>query len=222
MAIPAVIFHAASPLPHFWGIAMPTDLPFALALIAIFGRHTSSEFRAFVLSLAIVDDALSVIAISAQSGNFAIHATLLAVIVGLLLPARVGEQFRHLLHPVSAGIVLPLFAITALSMPLNFSDFFSGESFWLGIARVAGKPIGVLLGAAIAIYIFRGLTKLSWNEIAVVGFVCSIGFSVSLLFASTATVSMSERAVVNAAIVLAIPVSAIAGGFALKSFGRNK
>ena len=70
MAIPALIYTvinltAADGATVGWGIPMATDIAFALAVLAILGRHLPIALRAFLLTLAVVDDlgAISVIAI---------------------------------------------------------------------------------------------------------------------------------------------------------------
>jgi NhaA family Na+:H+ antiporter len=68
MIVPAVIFfaiNAGTPSAKGWGIPMATDIAFALAVLGIAGRRLPIELRAFLLSLAVVDDlgAIMVIAI---------------------------------------------------------------------------------------------------------------------------------------------------------------
>ncbi len=70
MVIPALIFvaiNASSPEGEVggWGIPMATDIAFALAVLAIVGRRLPVALRAFLLTLAVVDDlgAIAVIAI---------------------------------------------------------------------------------------------------------------------------------------------------------------
>jgi NhaA family Na+:H+ antiporter len=68
MVVPAVIFfviNAGTPSANGWGIPMATDIAFALAVLGIAGRRLPIELRAFLLSLAVVDDlgAIMVIAI---------------------------------------------------------------------------------------------------------------------------------------------------------------
>jgi Na+:H+ antiporter, NhaA family len=68
MIVPAVIFFAinvGTPSAKGWGIPMATDIAFALAVLGIAGRRLPIELRAFLLSLAVVDDlgAIMVIAI---------------------------------------------------------------------------------------------------------------------------------------------------------------
>ena len=68
MIVPATIFfaiNAGTPSANGWGIPMATDIAFALAVLGIAGRRLPIELRAFLLSLAVVDDlgAIMVIAI---------------------------------------------------------------------------------------------------------------------------------------------------------------
>lgn len=70
MVVPAAIYLAinlptAAGRPEGWAVPMATDIAFALAILAIVGRQLPTSLRAFLLTLAIVDDlgAISVIAI---------------------------------------------------------------------------------------------------------------------------------------------------------------
>ncbi|MFL1375732.1 Na+/H+ antiporter NhaA [Nocardiopsis protaetiae] len=74
MAVPAAIYAAvnsSSPdTVHGWGIPMATDIAFAVAILAVIGRHLPPALRTFLLTLAIVDDlgAIVVIAVFYTSG----------------------------------------------------------------------------------------------------------------------------------------------------------
>lgn len=70
MLVPALIFvviNMTTPegKPGGWGIPMATDIAFALAVLAVVGKHLPIALRAFLLTLAVVDDlgAILVIAI---------------------------------------------------------------------------------------------------------------------------------------------------------------
>jgi NhaA family Na+:H+ antiporter len=59
MIVPALIFfalNAGQPTASGWGIPMATDIAFALAVLAVAGKSLPIELRAFLLTLAVVDD----------------------------------------------------------------------------------------------------------------------------------------------------------------------
>jgi NhaA family Na+:H+ antiporter len=70
MVVPALLFAAVNSTMADgelagWGIPMATDIAFALAVLAVIGRRLPVALRAFLLTLAVVDDlgAISVIAV---------------------------------------------------------------------------------------------------------------------------------------------------------------
>ncbi len=89
MIVPAAIYAAvnfSSPETlHGWGIPMATDIAFAVAILAVIGRHLPPALRTFLLTLAIVDDlgAIVVIAVFYTSGIDLLM--LAAALVGLVL-----------------------------------------------------------------------------------------------------------------------------------------
>jgi Na+:H+ antiporter, NhaA family len=68
MIVPAVFFLAVTfndeGARRGWAIPMATDIAFALAVLAIVGRNLPSALRAFLLTLAIVDDLVAIIVIA--------------------------------------------------------------------------------------------------------------------------------------------------------------
>jgi NhaA family Na+:H+ antiporter len=68
MVAPALLYaslHAGGPAAAGWGVPMATDIAFAVAALAVFGRRVPGGLKVFLLALAIVDDlgAVTVIAI---------------------------------------------------------------------------------------------------------------------------------------------------------------
>lgn len=216
MAVPALIYLALSQSDAAWGAPMATDLPFALGVIAIFGKRLSFEVRAFLLALAIVDDALSVLVITFGLGHSSIHPTFIAVLIGLALPTRnnFADKVRHLLQPFSSGVALPLFAITALAIPIEISSLLNDETGAISTARLIGKPLGVTIGALLAVVVFRSRASIKTSEIFVVGCVASVGFSVSLLFVNLSGLSPAHLIDTTAAVIVAIPLCAALGAMA--------
>ncbi|MFL5864993.1 MAG: Na+/H+ antiporter NhaA [Solirubrobacteraceae bacterium] len=87
MVVPVLIFLAinAGGTPRgAWGTAMSTDTAFALGMLALVGARYPSSLRAFILTVAVVDDlvALVVIAIAFTSD---VHTTALAVGISMFV-----------------------------------------------------------------------------------------------------------------------------------------
>ncbi|GAA2246620.1 MULTISPECIES: Na+/H+ antiporter NhaA [Kitasatospora] len=74
VALPAIVFTVANSgpggNPAGWAIPTATDIAFALGVLAVAGSHLPSALRAFMLTLAVVDDliAILIIAIFYSSG----------------------------------------------------------------------------------------------------------------------------------------------------------
>jgi Na+/H+ antiporter NhaA len=97
LIIPVVIylaFNAGGPAAHGWGAAMSTDSAFALGTLAVTGPRFPDRVRAFLLSVAVVDDLVSLVVIGAAYskavvlGPLGIAAGIFAVIL-LLRRARI-------------------------------------------------------------------------------------------------------------------------------------
>ncbi len=68
MAVPALIYLAVNvvrdgPLDG-WAIPVATDIAFAVAVLSVFGRRLPTALRAFLLTLAVVDDLLGIVVIA--------------------------------------------------------------------------------------------------------------------------------------------------------------
>ena len=140
MLVPAVLFVAllfwlGDPgALHGWAIPTATDIAFALAVLAIFGRGLPRALRTFLLTLAVVDDLLAIIVIAAfytaSIHPLSLFASLAAVaLFGLLVRLRttrwwllipvgmVAWAFMHAsgIHATIAGVALgftvPAFAV---------------------------------------------------------------------------------------------------------------
>lgn len=247
MAVPAVIYVVLinalgdSGAMHGWATPTATDIAFALAVLAVFGRGLPRAVRTFLLTLAVVDDLLAIIIIAvfytadlnlpllgaalvviAVFGFIArtrgarwwmllplaliawtlmhasgVHATIAGVVMGLTVPALKihGEEhsrthsYEHTVRPISAGIALPLFAFFAAGVSLVESE--EGPLEILGqpvvaaitVGLVLGKLVGVLGTTALLVKLtpLRLADEVGLRDMIPVGFLCGIGFTVSLL-----------------------------------------
>ncbi len=278
MALPAIIFVVVNSRmtdgsPMGWGIPMATDIAFALAVLAVVGRRLPVALRAFLLTLAVVDDlgAIMVIAIFYSDhlsppwfvgalATFAIyawaqrqrirtpffyvplvlvgwycmhesgiHATIAGVVFGFLTRVRAdpGEQespadrLSHRIHPLSAGICVPLFAFFAAGVDvrsIGLGDALSTPvAIGIILGLVVGKPIGVLGLAWLTARFTRASLSpyIGWRDVAALGVVAGIGFTVALLISELAYGSDagrldSAKLAVLAASVIAAALAAIA------------
>jgi Na+/H+ antiporter NhaA len=93
MIVPIAIylaFNGAGPAAGGWGTAMSTDTAFALGMLAIVGRRFPDSLRAFLLTVAVVDDLVGLVVIAvAFTGN--VHPAALATgvaVFALILVVR--------------------------------------------------------------------------------------------------------------------------------------
>lgn len=124
-----------------------------------------------------------------------IHATVAGVLLGLLTPATARqaglpspcERFGHRMHPLSAGLVVPLFALASTGLPVaSFADAVRDPVAQGVVAGlVLGKPVGLLLGAWLPVRAGFGDLPggVGWSDIVPVALLGGIGYTVSLLMA---------------------------------------
>jgi NhaA family Na+:H+ antiporter len=251
MLVPAAIYLAVvtaagdGAAAQGWAVPTATDIAFALAVLAIFGRGLPVAIRTFLLTLAVVDDLLAIVviavsysdgvAIGALAAAFGavvlfavlvrspyvhpwllwplglvawgfmhasgVHATIAGVLLGLSVPARAlhGDpgsrvhRYEHAVRPWSAAVALPLFAFFAAGVTLVDGDGVAGV---LGEPVVAAVVLGLVLGKVLGILgavalVTRGSglhlpESVGIRDLAPVGLLAGIGFTVSLLIAELA------------------------------------
>lgn len=277
MAVPALVFLAVASTSEAgalrgWAIPTATDIAFAVAVLGIVGRRLPTALRAFLLTLAVVDDLLAivVIAIGYSDGiamlwllaaaaavavfwlllrrgithplvliplavaawgllhTSGVHATIAGVALGLVIPVAHAERMEHVWRPVSAGFAVPVFALFAAGVtvaPAVLREAVAdpvAQGVVLGL--VLGKPLGITATTWLACR-FRGVSLapgLRWADIAAVGSLAGIGFTVSLLVAGLAFGEGSAHAEHATIGVLAASVlAALLGGGLLVWRGRR-
>lgn len=192
MIVPAlsfVAFNFQSGSLAGWAIPMSTDIAFALAVLAIFGKRLPPEMRVFLLTVAVVDDVLAIAVIAifyTSSFSLLSLASVIGVVIGLLAPKKIFQVAQTKLENFNAMIGLPLFVFfeagvyispTESSAVLN-STVIYGIVFGL----IVGKPLGVLAGTYIASSITK--QKVDWQNLLPIALLCGVGFTVALLMNS--------------------------------------
>jgi Na+:H+ antiporter, NhaA family len=134
MVAPALVYLLLIPAGdwvHGWGVPMPTDTAFAVALIVMMGRRVPVELRIFLTAAAIVDDIGSIVVVALfYSGELQMWPLIAAValigVLALLNRWRIYRVSPYLLvgvalwfcvhagglHATLAGVVLALFIPT--------------------------------------------------------------------------------------------------------------
>ena len=192
MIVPAlsfVAFNFQSGSLAGWAIPMSTDIAFALAVLAIFGKRLPPEMRVFLLTVAVVDDVLAIAVIAifyTSSFSLLSLASVIGVVIGLLAPKKIFQVAQTKLENFNAMIGLPLFVFfeagvyispTESSAVLNLTVIY-GIVFGL----IVGKPLGVLAGTYIASSITK--QKVDWQNLLPIALLCGVGFTVALLMNS--------------------------------------
>lgn len=257
VAVPALLFmllNLGTPNLRGWAIPAPTDIAFALAVLAILGRRAPAALRVFLLTLAVVDDVIVIAIIAFAYSNAikvgwllgaivliaayalllrlgwarvwllvpiaigawwctlhsGIHATVAGVVLALLTP--VSQRLEHAIAPWSAGLVVPIFALTSAGVAIGGGGMFDSTVFWgVLVGLVVGKPLGIAVGALAT----GTLTGRRWNdsgaglrELVGLGFIAGIGFTVAILVSDLAytdeRVAEAKTAVLAASAVAAV------------------
>ncbi len=133
MVVPVAIYlaiNASSSSRGGWGAAMSTDTAFALGMLAIVGRRFPDSLRAFILTIAVVDDLVALIVIAIVfTSSVDLAALAVAVLAfAVMLVARLGRihngavyavlgvtawvaMHRSGIDPVVVGLVMGLLTI---------------------------------------------------------------------------------------------------------------
>jgi NhaA family Na+:H+ antiporter len=231
MAVPVItysIFNFGKGTEAGWGIPMSTDVAFALAVFALVGSFMPKAIRTFVMTVAVVDDSLTILMIAifyASSFHMLSLVSLSGVIVGLFLPK--GEALLPKLQPVVAYVALPLFALFSAGVNLSgiTADAFFASSITVGIlvAMIVGKPLGVL--GTTYLVTKSGLGKLSdqikWADLIPVGLLFGMCFTVALLMSDLSFgESALEHSTANLAVFIGSTVAALLATIAI-SFRKS-
>ena len=139
----------------------------------------------------------------------------------------VVERLISALHPLSAYVVLPVFALANAGVELGAIGKVFAEPVGLGIilGLVLGKPVGIFLAsfAAVRLGVARLPEHTSWSMVLGLGAVAGIGFTVSIFIAGLSFPGadlLTEEAKI--AILLAALIAAVVGVALLLAATRGR
>ncbi|WP_338403755.1 Na+/H+ antiporter NhaA [Cellulosimicrobium arenosum] len=192
MALPAIIFVVVlnvmgdNAATDGWAIPTATDIAFALAVLAVFGKGLPTAVRTFLMTLAVVDDLLAIIIIAifytaeihwAWLGLSLVTVAVFTYMVRrrrtrwwILLPlAFVAWALMHAsgVHATIAGVLLG-FAVPALAMyGEDLSRTSSMEHLWRPVSAGIALPIFAFFAAGVSIVDEGGFTELIVQPVAI-------------------------------------------------------
>jgi NhaA family Na+:H+ antiporter len=226
MLVPVIVYSIVNfgePSARGWGVPMSTDIAFALGVLAIAGRWLPKQVRTYVMTVAVVDDSLTILMIAIFfTSNFHVLslASLSGVAVGLLLPR--GEKLQKVLEPSVAFVILPLFALLSAGVDLGKLASATNASplIILGIvlAMVIGKPLGVLGTTWLVTKSKLGTLppEVSWARLRRVGLLFGMCFTVAMLMSELSFGdSEGELALANVSVLITSAVMAVLATAAL-------
>lgn len=279
VAVPAVLFallNRGTDNLVGWAVPAATDIAFALAILSVVGSALPAQLRAFLLTLAVVDDLIVIVVIAVfyteaihltglavAAGAFAtyaalqrarvrtsllylpvamiawtgmhdsgVHATIAGVVLGVVTRVRPdpderrspAERLEHRISPVSAGVAVPFFALMSAGVPLSGGAGILRDPIVLGVLAglVLGKPVGVLGGTWLVTRFTRAQLNegLDWRDLAGVGVVAGVGFTVSLLV-SDLSFTGAENDHAKTGVLLASVLSGLAAALILRRRNRS-
>jgi Na+:H+ antiporter, NhaA family len=139
-----------------------------------------------------------------------------------------AERLAHDLHPVSAFLVLPLFALANAGVSLDPGGL-TGPGAWAVLGGVlAGRVVGKLAGITAAAWLAVRLGLAAWPagvsraQLAGVATVAGIGFTVPLFVADLAFPDGRFQAPVKLGLLLASLVAGFAGSLVLFLAARGR
>jgi NhaA family Na+:H+ antiporter len=146
------------------------------------------------------------------------------IVLGLLTPVEHAERLEHRLHPVSAGFVVPLFALAAAGISLGAvgdapSDVIA-VSIFAGL--LLGKVVGVFGGARLAVRLGLGSLPrgVRWGDVLPVAMLGAIGYTVSLLIAQLAFDDPAAQERAAAAVLAASALASVLAVIMLRRRSR--
>lgn len=203
------------------------SLGIAVALLALYALLQQKRVQGMWTTAIYVPIGLATWYFIHSSG---LHATIAGVALGLLTRVKKdpGEKhapavrLEHRVQPFSAGLVIPIFALAAAGITVDgeaISHILTNPlSLGILVGLVVGKPLGVTFGALFAVKsrmaaLPEGVT---WSDIASIGVLAGIGFTVSLLISELALDDDHQLAVGKMAVLVASLIASILGAIVIK------
>jgi len=188
MAVPAALYTtvmlvSGSDAVRGWAIPVATDIAFALALLAVFGKGLPSGFRTFLLTLAVVDDLLGIIVIAIFYTAGLSLLWLLASLVGVALywllthrginawwiaiPLGLIVWYCMLQSGVHATIAGVLLGLSVPALPVGDDEISLAEDMehdWNALSQGVALPVFAFFAAGVPLAAGGGSVLETFSE----------------------------------------------------------
>ena len=163
-----------------------------------------------------------------------VHATVAGILLGLLTPVRPrdgeqhapSERLEHRLHPFSAGVAVPVFALAATGIPLAAAGDALDDRIALGVfaGLLLGKVVGIFGGARLAVRLRLGTLpdNVTWGDVLPVAMLGAIGYTVSLLISRLAFSDVEAEERSAAAVLIASVLASLIAVVLLRRRPRHE
>lgn len=158
--------------------------------------------------------------------NSGVHATVAGVVFAFTIPLAELRQLEHRLHTPVNFLILPIFALanTAIVLPPDLLGSLNTRlNHGILAGLVIGKPLGIVLFCYLLVKLNWGKlpTNVNWMEMAGVGMLAGIGFTMSIFISMLAFSDTSVQDSAKIGVLLASLLSVIFGALTLRIFGDN-
>lgn len=154
-----------------------------------------------------------------------VHAAIAGALLGLSAPIvsrrkdkrAIAGRLERALIPVSAFVVVPLFALANAGVVFGLHQFEVPGAVQVGLGVIAGLVIGKVLGIVGATFILVQTTKarlpkdVDWRHVTGIGLIAGIGFTLSIFIAELAFTNDALNEVSKMSIFAASFLAAILG-----------
>jgi NhaA family Na+:H+ antiporter len=162
-----------------------------------------------------------------------VHATLAGVVVAIAIPlsrrteeeSSLLEQLEESLHPWVAFAMLPLFAFANAGVSLqgvSLGSLLEPIPFGIVAGLFVGKTVGIFAATWLAVSVGLGVRPegATWTQIAGVGMLGGIGFTMSLFIGMLAFPDPAQAAPLRLGVLAGSLLSAVVGYMILRAAAR--
>jgi Na+/H+ antiporter NhaA len=138
-----------------------------------------------------------------------------------------NERLQHLLHPISAFLIVPIFGLANAGVRLDSDTLHAAASsrvtLGVAVALVAGNALGITAAATIAIRTGLGSLpgRVRYGHLIGASILAGIGFTISLFITELAFDSAELQAQAKIGILVGSLVAALLGTLVLRFLGER-